>query len=459
MSFAPYPTYKDSGVEWLGHVPEHWNVISIKWLSPVKRGASPRPIDDLKYFDDDGEFAWVRIADVSACDGILAETTQQLSALGSSLSVKVAPGELFVSIAGTVGKPCISAIKACIHDGFVYFPSLEIDPKFLYRVFEGGTCYGGLGKWGTQLNLNTDTIGSIRVALPASDELQQVLAFLDRETIKIDALVAEQRRLMTLLKEKRQAVISHAVTRGLNPNASMKPSGIEWLGDVPAHWEVKRIKFVTANVKAGPFGSALTKDVYVSAGYRIYGQEQVIPNNFSIGDYFITPEKYGELSQYSVSPGDILISCVGTFGKIAIVPDTIEPGIINPRLIRLRCSQAVKAEYLVEVMRSNVTFEQFSSFTRGGTMDVINIGTLNEIFVALPPMKEQQELLIFVQHEIGKFDTLTAETQCAIDLLQERRTALISAAVTGQIDVRSAVVSALLHPQTADNKRAQDYHP
>ena len=132
----------------------------------------------------------MRIADVSACDGVLNETTQRLSDLGSSLSIKIAPGELFVSIAGTVGKPCISAIKACIHDGFVYFPTLKINPLFLYRVFEGGTCYGGLGKWGTQLNLNTDTIGSIRVALPPSTELGLILEFLDRETEKIDALVS-----------------------------------------------------------------------------------------------------------------------------------------------------------------------------------------------------------------------------------------------------------------------------
>lgn len=152
----PTVPMKPSGVEWLGDVPEEWKVISIKWISPVSRGASPRPIDDPKYFDPDGEYAWVRIADVSASDGLLLETTQRLSALGSSLSVKIEPGELFISIAGTVGKPCISGIKACIHDGFVYFPLLAIDPKFLFRIFEAGTCYGGLGKWGTQLNLNTD---------------------------------------------------------------------------------------------------------------------------------------------------------------------------------------------------------------------------------------------------------------------------------------------------------------
>ena len=203
---------KPSGIEWLGGVPAHWEVISIKWLSTVKRGASPRPIDDPKYFDDEGKFAWVRIADVSACDGVLRETTQRLSELGSSLSVKIAPGELFVSIAGTVGKPCVSAIGACIHDGFVYFPTLRTDPMFLYRIFEAGTCYGGLGKWGTQLNLNTDTIGSIRIALPPVEELSQVLAFLDAELNKLDTLTAEAQRAIDLLQERRTALISAAVT-------------------------------------------------------------------------------------------------------------------------------------------------------------------------------------------------------------------------------------------------------
>ena len=130
MSFPRYEKYKDSQVEWLGEVPGHWQIISIKWLSPVLRGASPRPIDDPIYFDDEGEYAWVRIADVSASDGALRATTQKLSALGSSLSVKIAPGELFVSIAGTVGKPCISAIKGMHSRWICLFPKIETEPTF-----------------------------------------------------------------------------------------------------------------------------------------------------------------------------------------------------------------------------------------------------------------------------------------------------------------------------------------
>ena len=251
MSFPRHTSYKDSEVGWLGEVPAHWEVKAIKWISPVLRGASPRPIDDQKYFDDDGEYAWVRIADSSASDGTLLETTQRLSELGSSLSVKLHPGELFVSIAGTVGKPCIAGIKCCIHDGFVYFPRLTIDPGWLYRLFEHGACYAGLGKMGTQLNLNTDTIGSIRIGVPPVKELQAILKFVGVETGKIDALVEEQGRLIELLKEKCQAVISQAVTKGLNPNVPMKGSGVEWLGKVPAAWHVTPLKRLCALLKDG----------------------------------------------------------------------------------------------------------------------------------------------------------------------------------------------------------------
>lgn len=208
----PDATMKDSEVTWLGKVPARWNIRSIKWLSPVQRGASPRPIDDAKYFDDDGEYAWVRIADVSTSLGVLVESTQQLSTLGSTLSVKLEPGELFISIAGTVGKPCITAIKACIHDGFVYFPLLKLNPKFLYRIFEAGQCYAGLGKWGTQLNLNTDTIGSIQIALPPLEEIEEILNYLDTETARLDSLTAAATHGIALLKERRSALISAAVT-------------------------------------------------------------------------------------------------------------------------------------------------------------------------------------------------------------------------------------------------------
>ena len=208
----PDVSMKESGVEWLGEVPEHWEIILIKYLTAVKRGASPRPIDDQKYFDNDGEYAWTRIADVSKAGMYLTATTQRLSQLGSSLSVKLQANELFLSIAGTVGKPCLTISKTCIHDGFVYFPSLRINNKFLFFIFEAGQAYLGLGKMGTQLNLNTDTVGNIKIGCPSEIEINKIINFIERQKTTYDELIFTANHAISLLKERRTALISAAVT-------------------------------------------------------------------------------------------------------------------------------------------------------------------------------------------------------------------------------------------------------
>ncbi len=208
----PRVAMKDSGVEWLGEIPAHWEVKKIKRLCLVKRGASPRPIDDPIYFDDDGEYAWVRISDVTASVKYLLKTEQTLSSLGQSKSVCLEPGDLFLSIAGTVGKPIITQIKCCIHDGFVYFVGLKQNQEYLFFVFSSGELYKGLGKLGTQLNLNTDTIGDIRIPIPPISEQCAIAAFIDRETAKIDALISRIREGIEKLKEYSTALISAAVT-------------------------------------------------------------------------------------------------------------------------------------------------------------------------------------------------------------------------------------------------------
>ena len=208
----PSVPMKESVVEWLGEIPEHWEVKKVKRLCLVRRGASPRPIEDPVYFDDDGEYAWVRIADVTASERYLEETTQRLSELGKSKSVSLDPGELFVSIAGTVGKPIITKIKCCIHDGFVYFTHLRENREYLYYLFSGGELYKGLGKLGTQLNLNTDTIGDIYLPRPSAIEQERIVRYLDAETAKINALIMKVLDAMVRLGELRAGLISAAVT-------------------------------------------------------------------------------------------------------------------------------------------------------------------------------------------------------------------------------------------------------
>lgn len=216
----PNPDMKDSGVGWLGSVPARWEVKAIKWATPVQRGASPRPIDDPSYFDDDGEYAWVRISDVTAAGMYLDATEQRLSDLGSSLSVKIEPGGLFLSIAGTVGKPCIANIKCCIHDGFVYFPLWKGEPRFLFYLFASGEPYKGLGKMGTQLNLNTDTVGSIVISVPAAAEQKLITDYLDRTTAELDKMATTVEAAIARLTEYRQALITSAVTGKIDVRAT-----------------------------------------------------------------------------------------------------------------------------------------------------------------------------------------------------------------------------------------------
>lgn len=419
MSLKPYPKYKPSGIEWLGAVPAHWEVKAIKWLSPVQRGASPRPIEDPKFFDDEGEYAWVRISDVSSSDGVLHETTQRLSELGSGLSVKIHPNEIFISIAGTVGKPCISAIKACIHDGFVYFPRLKIPSIFLYRVFEAGVCYAGLGKFGTQLNLNTETIGSIRIALPPADELTSVINFLDYETSKIDTLIAEQEKLITLLTEKRQATISQAVTKGLDQNVPMKDSGVEWLGEVPDHWEVRRLKFCLRVLTEK--AESQTNPVALE---NIEGWT---------GSLIETDTEF-QGDGVTFEPNDIL------FGKLrpylAKVYLAQEAGEAVGDFHVMRPMREIDPRFAQRQLLNSTFINIVDGSTYGSKMPRASWDFMANLPLLVPSSKEQTTIANFLDHEISKLDMLRSEAKKVIDLLKERRTALISAAVTGKIDVR-----------------------
>jgi len=216
----------------------------------------------------------------------------------------------------------------------------------------------------------------------------------------------------------------------------MKDSGVEWLGKIPEHWDRKRLKHCTKKIKAGPFGSSLKKDVYTKSGYKVYGQEQVIPNNFNIGDYYISEDYFNEMRQYEVKCGDILISCVGTYGKIALFPENGEKGIINPRLILIRLNKIVCPQFLEWYLKSTTIITQMSMSTRGGTMDIVNISILSELTISLPEMKEQQKIVNYLDDKTSKMDKLIEKANKSIELLKEKRTALISAAVTGKIDVR-----------------------
>ena len=433
--YQAYAEYKDSGVEWLENVPREWDIIKIKHLSTVKRGASPRPIDDPKYFDDNGEYAWVRIADVSASDMYLLNTTQTMSDLGSSLSVKLEPNQLFLSIAGTVGKPCINKIKACIHDGFVYFPELKIPNKYLFYVFAGEQAYKGLGKMGTQLNLNTDTVGDIKVALPKSQsDIYKIIEFLDHETTKIDHLIEKQQHLIELLKEKRQAVISHAVTKGLDPNVPMKDSGVEWLGKVPEHWNMAPVRRYLVEHRQGYY----TTESYVDEGLKLLR----ITDLRDLGEINISNcpmvNESDTTHLFKLQKGDVVFARTGGAGSFGVITEDYENLIYASYLIRFRFMNKIfEPDYLRFLFQSDSFQLSVKQNIHGGVNQNIHAEDIKNTVICAPSLSEQKEIIEYLENQCLLFENLIYKASYSVKLMQERRTALISAAVTGKIDVRN----------------------
>jgi type I restriction enzyme S subunit len=449
MSFPRYPEYKDSGVEWLGEVPGHWAVLPLKrdlrFLTSGSRGWADN-------YSETGEL-FIRIANLTRNSIELDLSDIQRVVVPDNTEgsrTKVQAGDVLFSITAYLGSVAVvpEALESAYvsqHVALTRLRGLRFAPKWVGYValsYVGQTWFETQSYGGTKIQLSLDDVKNLPVPAPPLAEQTQIATFLDRETAKIDALVAEQRRLMELLKEKRQAVISHAVTLGLNPQAPLKPSGIEWLGDVPEHWRIGAIKYFVlpkkGAIKTGPFGSHLISADMQSGTRKVYNQRSVIDGDFESGDTFISDEKFEELASFETFPGDLLITTRGTIGRAAILPENAERGILHPCLLRLQPDNStVNTQFLKTLIQdSDLMKTQLSYLSNATTIEVIYSYTIASVIIPVPPLNEQESIMQFITDQSAKFDTLTTEAQRAIDLLQERRTALISAAVTGQIDVR-----------------------
>lgn len=427
-----YDSYKISNVEWIGDIPENWNVKKIKWLSPVKRGASPRPIDDPKYFDDNGEYSWVRISDVSSSERYLEKTIQVLSELGASLSVKREPGDFFLSIAGSVGKPIITKIKCCIHDGFVWFPQLKLNTEYLYYIFETGMPYKGLGKLGTQLNLNTDTVADIGIPFPTRYEIDNIVRFLDRKTFQISKIIDKKEKLLILLEEEQKAIINQAVTKGINLNIKFKESGVEWLGEIPEHWIFKKLKY-TVCVNREALGEGTNKGYeikYIDISSVDYAGNICNIENFAFAD---APSRARRI----IRKGDTIVSTVRTYLKsIAFINLDDNNLICSTGFAVLSSKGALHQKYLYYQARSDSFVSQITFFSKGVSYPAINSEDINNIFILIPPIEEQNLIISHIERQTKKINSTKSKIQKEIDLLKEYKQSIIFEAVTGKIDVR-----------------------
>ena len=463
MIMRAYPHYRDSGVEWLGEVPEHWELRPLKSVLAKNDGGvwGDDPDNDdfsgtivLRSTEQTVDGSW-SISDPARRQLSLREKTSALLAAGDLVVTKSSGSEFHIGKASLVTER-VAQLNACFSN---FMQRLRCFPVFEPRlawyllnspvgrqqlVFQSNTTTG-------LANLNGTILGEVITPVPPLDEQRAIAAFLDRETERIDALVAKKRLLIERMEEYRTALITRTVTRGLPPEAAraagldpsprLKPSGVEWLGDVPEHWSVQRLGYL-----ASKFGSGITPrggaTIYEQAGVPFLRSQNIHFDGLRMQDVArITPEMHRELAASHVTPGDVLLNITGaSIGRVCSVPDDFSDGNVNQHVCIIRVNRShllpdLLAAYLsTPAMQREIQLEQ-----SGASREGLTLQSIRDFRVIVPPISEQAAIVHYLGQTSANIRAAIAPTRRQVERLQEYRTALITAAVTGKIDVREAL--------------------
>jgi type I restriction enzyme, S subunit len=477
VKFPAYPRTKPSGVEWLGDVPEHWALIPLRRTSTRYTGGTPDRSNDSYW--EDGTIPWINSGAVN--QGLITEPSAFITqeAYQNSSARWVANGALVMALAGqgkTKGIVAQTGIATtCNQSMAAICPAPPTEARYLYwllvsqyehiRNMAGGEARDGL---------NLEILGSIPCLKAPPAEQRTIAAFLDRETGRVDRLVAKKRELIERLKEKRTALISRTVTRGLPPGAGkkypqisqiyademkrpksssenlrqsasicgslpenppLKPSGVEWLGEIPKHWEVAQLRrkahILDCKHRTVPF---IDDGIPLASIREVHGFEVDLTNAKQTSE-----DEYLTLIEGDRRPrvGDIIYSRNATVGDAALVA-TKERFCMGQDVCLIRAPKH-HAKFLLFLFRSPPLMEQVESLMIGSTFRRINVGQIHAFWICVPPLPEQAAIAAYLDEETAKLDALVGKVEEAVDRLQEYRTALITAAVTGKIDVRTTV--------------------
>lgn len=443
MSFPPYPRYTPSGFEWLEEVPQHWGIYKIGNISLLKgrlgwqglksdeyRDIGPYVVSSAHFLNN--RILWDECPRVSQ-ERYNIDTNIQL-AIDDLLLMKdgAAMGKL-AFVDSLPGPACLNS-HLLLFRPVIISEVLSYCPKFMFyfmqtKHFQEHIKVHGTGA--TFLGVSQETISRYKIALPTLEEQFSIASFLDHETAKINALVEEQKRLIELLTEKRQAIITHAVTKGLNPNAPMKPSGIEWLGDVPEHWETRKFsRIVTvAEGLVDPQEIGFTEMILIAPNHVESGTGKLI-------ELETAADQAAESGKYLCRSGDVIYSKIRpALAKVTIAPYDC---LCSADMYPLCGFNEMQNHYLRWLLLSkNFTAWSILKADRVA-MPKINRETLADLHLPLPPVPEQEEISKHIENVAAQQDDLIDEAALHVELLEERRSALISAAVTGKIDVREA---------------------
>ena len=425
--FQPYPEYRDSGVEWLGEIPAHWDVKRLKFITHIVAGQSPPSVavtdgmNGLPFLQGNAEFGPLNPTPHQVCD---------------SASKRAKPGDILLSVRAPVGAMNVADQAYGIGRGLCAIrPATGIDRSFcFYEVMAMRPLLDAVATGSTYDAVTAANVGDLPVLLPQQVEQRAIAAFLDRETAKIDGLVERKERLIELLQEKRTALITRAVTRGLDPNVPMKDSGVEWLGEIPAHWDIAPV-YARYEVALGKMLD--TKRVTGESSGRYLRNVDVQWDAVNVEDLPKMDFPSSERNRYLLRPEDLLVCEGGEVGRTAIWDGELDECFYQKAIHRMRpWSDSEIPRFFYFLMYALAKRGVFTAGGNPNTIDHLTAVQLRHYRVPFPGTSEQHSITVFLDRKTAKIDALIAKVDEAIDHLREFRTALISAAVTGKIDVR-----------------------
>lgn len=446
MSMPRYREYKETGISWLRSIPSHWEVDRLKRRCDV----FPSNVDK-KSVDGELPILLCNYTDVYYSDRIkvgmmfmeATATEDQVKKFalrsGDTIFTKDSESADDIGVASYVPEDMPGVV--CGYHLSIARPKDQTYGAFVKCLFDAHytkACFAVLANGLTRVGLNQYSVDNVELPWPPLDEQVSIASFLDRETAKIDALIAEQEKLLALLAEKRQATISHAVTRGLHPNAPTKDSGISWLGEVPAHWEVRSISSVSTKITNGYVGP--TRDLFVDDGIRYLQSLHIKGNRIQFDPpYFVRQEWSEQHGKSILDVGDVLIVQTGDIGQSAVVTEEFAGCNCHALIIVAPLREQLDGRWLSWVLNSDYGVHSLLSIQTGALHPHLNCGNVKGLYVPLPPLEEQAGIVEYIDDVGGRYRALSDDVAMGIGLLRERRSALISAAVTGKIDVRKTV--------------------
>lgn len=438
MSFPRYSEYKNDAPEWIESIPINWSI------SPLYAVVNECNQSNLGMIENNLlslSYGQIVNKDITSNDGLLPESFETYQIVDRN--------DIVLRLTDLQNDKRSLRSAKVTERGIITSAYLAIRPKgihpnylsYLLRSYDLSKVFYSMGG-GLRQSMKFIDLKRLPILIPSPTEQKLITHFLDQEISKIDALIAVQEKLIELLKEKRQAVISHAVTKGLDPNVKMKNSGVEWLGQIPNHWSVSKLKFLTSRISSGktPSGGS---EIYIDKGIIFLRSQNVYDDGLRLDEVVhISPEIDEQMSSSRVQPGDILINITGaSIGRSCIVPKEFPNANVNQHVCVIRLLSFNLVPFIEIFFKSDAIKSQTEFVQNGAAREGLNFDQIGNMKICLPPADEQTKIVNYVFNKFLAFNRLIAETEKAIELLKERRSALISAAVTGQIDVRNVAIT------------------